>query len=293
MSPRHAELSSLLALPAEQRLEPLSRLALELVDARASGLDGEPGLVSGVVDALVVLLESGAGETRARVVVGEALGLLGDPRLRTPEQPDYWASVDMDGYTLRVGRYPVTNQEWRRWVEGGGYDRDELWTADGLAWRDSGAPRWADFARDPSHRPLLIPNQPVIGVTWFEAMAYARGAGARLPERAERSQIVRGSGKRPYPWGEPFGSGNANTREEVVGRPCAVGLFRGDQTPDGVFDLAGNVAEWNQDEVGDKRIFHPGSWRQPSMAAWAKALALRAPDSRADDLGLRLVSDPR
>ena len=84
MSPRHAELSSLLALPAEQRLEPLSRLALELVDARAPGVELEPGLVTGVKDALVVLLESGAGETRARVAMGEALGLLGDPRGGAP-----------------------------------------------------------------------------------------------------------------------------------------------------------------------------------------------------------------
>jgi formylglycine-generating enzyme required for sulfatase activity len=135
------------------------------------------------------------------------------------------------------------------------------------------------------------PNQPVVGVNWFEAMAYATTFGARLPYRLERSQIVRGEARRPYPWGEPFGTGRANTREEVVNRTSAVGLFRGDVTPEGVYDLAGNVGEWTLDGTGDKRVYHPGSWRQPSMAAWAKALAIRPPDGRGDDLGFRLVAD--
>lgn len=291
MGPLHAELSAILAMPAEDRLEPLTRLALSLVEARARGESIDEALLIGVTDALLSSFETDVGEPKVRVALGEALGLLGDPRLRLPEQPDYWADVDVDGYGLRVGRHPVTNWEWRQWVDGGGYQRDDIWSAEGLAWRDSGAPRWTDGARDPANASLLIPNQPVVGVTWFEADAFARAHGARLPERLERSQIVRGAGKRPYPWGEPFGAGNANTREEVVGRPSAVGLFRGDMTPEGIFDLAGNVAEWNQDEVGDKRVYHPGSWRQPSMASWAKALALRAPDTQADDLGLRLVTD--
>ncbi len=291
MAPQHVELSTLLALPAEARLEPLTRMAATLVAARAGGEPLEDDQVAAVTDALVALLESGVGDPADRVALGEALGALGDPRLSTPNQPAYWATTELDGYRLRVARFPVTSWEWRRWIDQGGYDRDEHWTPDGLAWRNSGAQRWAEYAQDAEVQGMLLPNQPVIGVNWFEAIAYARSFGARLPERAERSEIVRGSGKRPYPWGEPFGMGNANTREEVLSRPCAVGLFRADCTPEGIFDLAGNVAEWNQDEVGDKRIYHPGSWRQPSMAAWAKALALRAPDARGDDLGLRLVTD--
>lgn len=287
----HAELSALLAMPAAGRLEPLTKLAVELVAGRSRGDQLDPGLVGSVTEALVALLESGAGEPRARVALGDALGQLGDPRLRTPDQADYWARVDLDGYALRVGRYAVTNWEWRLWLAQGGYDRAESWTEDGLAWRASGAPGWATLSGTSEMQDLLCPNQPVVGVNWYEAMAYARSFGARLPERLERSAIVRGLGKRPYPWGEPFGTGNANTREEVTGRPSAVGLFRGDVTPEGIYDLAGNVAEWNLDEVGDKRVYHPGSWRQPSMAAWAKALALRSPDSRADDLGFRLVVD--
>lgn len=287
----NTELSALLALPAESRLEPLTRLATAMVAARAHDQSVDPGFQGAVAEALTALLESGAGDGRTRLVLGEALGHLGDPRLRLPDQPDYWALVDMDGYSLRIARYPVTVWEWRRWVEAGNYQRDEWWDEAGRAWRDSGAQLWPDMARDPDLRPFLVPNQPVVGVTWHEAMAYARSFRARLPERAERSHVVRGQERRPYPWGEPFGTGRANTREEVMGRPCAVGLYRLDRTPEGVFDLAGNVGEWTVDEVGDKRVYHPGSWRQPSMASWAKALALRAPGSRSDDLGFRLAAD--
>jgi formylglycine-generating enzyme required for sulfatase activity len=140
-------------------------------------------------------------------------------------------------------------------------------------------------------RSLIIPNQPVVGVSWYEAMAYASAHGARLIEFDERVRITRGAGKRPYPWGAPFGQANANTREEVLGKPSAIGVFPSDRTPEGVNDLAGNVGEWTVDVVGDRRVIHPGSWEQPSMAAWAKALHIVSPAARAVDLGFRLVRD--
>ena len=130
-------------------------------------------------------------------------------------------------------------------------------------------------------------------------------ANARLPRVDERVWVVRGTERRPYPWGAPFGEGNANTREEVLGRPCAVGLYVRDCTPDGVSDLAGNVGEWTADsrEVSPEEavgapnddgkhiefFIHPGSWNEPSMAAWAKALSMAPPSARWTGLGFRLV----
>lgn len=276
-----SDLSALLALPPERRLAPLMERgeALQKVDGQ------DPALAAALAD----LVDAGVGDTRERVRLGDVLGALGDPRLRRPADDDYWATVSLDGYTLQVGRFLVTNAEWRAFLDAGGYSDDAAWSDEGRAWRDSGARRWPDYLDNPAFADLLGPNQPAVGVTWYEAIAYATAHGARLLERVERSQIVRGTGKRPYPWGEPFGMGNANTREEVIGRTTAVGLYIHDATPEGITDLAGNAAEWNLDEVGGNRVIHPGSWRQPSMASWAKALALRPPDSRADDLGFRLA----
>lgn len=286
---READLHIILALSTEAMVEPLTRFAGELVACIAAGEPVDPETVALAVTALVVAIEAGAGEGRDRMALGVCLGHLGDPRLRVPADQDYWATVALDNETLRIGRFPVTNQEWMAFVRSGRYADNANWSAEGRAWRDSGPVRWEDIIQQSPDPDLLVPNQPVVRVTWHEAMAYATSAGARLPDRDERCQIVRGASKRPYPWGEPFGDGNANTREEVLGQPSAVGLYLGDCTPDGVWDLAGNVAEWTLDEVGDKRVLHPGSWKQPSMASWAKALALRPPDFRSEDLGFRLA----
>lgn len=292
MTPQ-TDLTTLLTMNAEDRLAPLIGLAVDLAQRIDAGEAVDAEQVKATVAALVELLEDGVGDGPARLELGVALGWLGDPRLHTPSEPEYWATVELDGLPLEVARFPATVAEWRRWVNSGGYDDPRNWSEEGLAWRESGDSSWAQLASNPDNAPFLVPNQPVIGVNWHEAMAYARAHDARLPEHAERRQVVRGHERRPYPWGEPFGYGNANTREEVLGRPCAVGLYRMDCTPEGIFDLAGNVAEWANDSLGDKRVISPGSWRQPSMAAWAKAIDHRLPDFRGTDLGFRLVRDPR
>lgn len=277
-------LRALASLPTEARLDGLVALA------------SEPRLATGegradVISALVGVVESGEGDPRRRLLVGEALGKLGDPRLRRPADPDYWIAIQSDLGGLLLGRHLVTNAEYAQWAGAGGYTDRSAWTEEGLAWLDATPDPWPVHAKDAASAPFTVANQPVVGVTLHEATAYATAHGARLPRSDERVWVCRGKEKRPYPWGSPFGEGNANTREEVLGRPCAVGLYVKDRTPDGVTDLAGNVAEWMADDVGGQRLVHPGAWDQPSMAAWAKALALHAADARWAGLGFRLARD--
>ena len=120
-------------------------------------------------------------------------------------------------------------------------------------------------------------------------MAYATSLGARLPSVTERLLIVRGIEKRPYPWGEPFGSNNANTREEVVSVPALWGSF--EQT---VRPMASGISQEmlangsmrsvssasTTPDLGSKTLWLPGPTR-----------ALGDPDYRGDDLGFRLVRD--
>jgi iron(II)-dependent oxidoreductase len=199
--------------------------------------------------------------------------------------------VLVDEHRLAVGRNLVTVDEVVGFFANGGYTNDALWSERGRAWRDTRRTLWTDLADLADSAPLVIPNQPAIGVTWYEACAYARANGARLLTMDERLQIMRGVDNRPYPWGQPFGSGNANTREEAVGKPVAIGLFRTDCTPDGIWDMAGNVAEWTSDEANEECVIHPGSWNSPSMCAWAKARALVPPKTRSADLGFRLAQE--
>ncbi len=283
---RPGEVESLLQLEPADRLEPLTELGRGLLSDDASAEDRGK-----VIGALIAVIESGEGNPLARMAAGEVLGALGDTRLRDPSAADYWTEFDVDGHRIAVGRQLVTVSEISRFFAGGGYEDDSLWSEAGRHWRDTRRTLWSDLAAEPDSAPLVVPNQPAIGVTWFEALAYAKASGARLLHLDERLFVMRGSANRPYPWGQPFGYGNANTSEEGLGKPCAVGLYTRDCTPEGVYDLAGNVAEWTMDEADDEVIVHPGSWNQPSMSAWAKARALVPQKTRSADLGFRLARD--
>ena len=285
------------------RIQALNALALPRFAGEVAALTEELGAASlcgalpeaarkAFVSRLVELVESDEGQVRARLACGELLGMLGDVRLHVPSEDAYWARLELQsGDAISFGRFPVTNQEYRAWVASGGYDDKAAWSADGLAWLSSVDDAWPTLDERGDAGQMLVANQPVVGVSWFEADAYARAMNARLPRWYERVWAVRGSENRPYPWGDPFGVGNSNTKEEVLGRPCAVGLYGADQTPEGVRDLAGNVGEWTADSDGNEYLLHPGSWDQPSLAAWAKALTTEPPTSRWAALGFRLVSD--
>lgn len=287
---RLTQLDALERLSGAERAAAIAEFGREVLQA-----DAAPALPDDarrrLVGALLGAVESGDGASRDRLSIGAALAALGDPRLRSPSDPAYWARVESDEGQFLLGTYMVTNREYRAFVDAGGYARAELWDEQGLAWLRTTKLTWPTLAERPESRDFVVDNQPVVGVTWHEAMAYARWANARLPSFEERLGVVRGREKRPYPWGSPFGEGNANTSEEVLSRPCAVGLYVRDRSPEGVYDLAGNVAEWCGDGVIDQKWVHPGAWDQPSMAAWAKARVLQAPTEWSAGLGFRVARD--
>lgn len=275
------------SLPPAERVSRVVEIGREFLENGANGASAD--VARALIGQVATLLDEPAGTGRERLALGEILGKLGDPRIKRPADAGYWVSVPSDTGTVTIGRFPVTNAEYREWCGSGGYGDRAAWSEQGWAWLERTDDPWPERADAEGSEPFVIANQPVVGVTWWEAEAYANAHGARLPRADERVWVIRGRERRPYPWGSPFGTGNANTREEVLGRPCAVGIYLRDRTPEGVSDLAGNVAEWTADTVGGDRLIHPGAWDQPSMAAWAKALAIEAPDSRWAGIGFRLA----
>jgi formylglycine-generating enzyme required for sulfatase activity/energy-coupling factor transporter ATP-binding protein EcfA2 len=137
---------------------------------------------------------------------------------------------------FEIARYPVTNLQYRRFVEAKGYDRREFWGDEGWSWRigtyDSKATekRGEDWLakRPPEKRSEPYswhdmkrnnPLAPVVGVCWFEAEAYCNwlahelGKPIRLPTEEEWERAARHTDGREYPWGETFDRNRLNSAE--------------------------------------------------------------------------------
>jgi iron(II)-dependent oxidoreductase len=162
---------------------------------------------------------------------------------------------------FEIDAAPVTNQRYLDFMRAGGYRRRELWTEEGWAWRTaSGAVspahwrlqgrRWWQrfFGR---HRPI-DPLAPVLHVSWFEAAAFARWAGRRLPTEAEWEKAAawdadRGR-SRLFPWGdEPPTERHANLDRRHL-QPVPVGSYPAGRSFFGCEQMIGDVWEWTQSD---------------------------------------------
>jgi formylglycine-generating enzyme required for sulfatase activity len=188
-------------------------------------------------------------------------------------EPDYDESPVREVHleTFQIGRYPVTVEEYRRFVEEGEGTRPREW-----------------------EEQLLHPNRPVVRVTWYQAAAWCAWAGGRLPTEAEWERAARGSGGRRYPWGnEPPDPSRVNYHETKVRAPTPVGLFPRGATPEGIQDLAGNVDEWVADwyGTGTTRSVRGGSWVTESRYLRASDRRWFVPEVRGSNIGFRCARD--
>jgi hypothetical protein len=228
--------------------------------------------------ALGVIADEIAVKDRFRL--GMVLGLVGDPRLGDPRDPAWqgqgFVLVPAGRYAwqegqreikepFRIGRYPVTNGQYGIFIADGGYREARWWSTDGWAWREAGSvdlpPYWQDSRFNTA-------NQPVVGVSFWEADAFCRWAGGRLPREREWEAAARGPQGYEYPWGGKWEDGICNSDAAGLGVTSPVGLFpRSAQVPLGLEDLAGNCWEWCDDfyaegkrEVGSSRVLRGGAF---------------------------------
>jgi iron(II)-dependent oxidoreductase len=191
-----------------------------------------------------------------------------------------------------IARAPVTQAQLAAFVDDGGYRRREWWSAAGWAWRERVAAKQPVYwRRDPAgwwRRDFdrwvpLEPYRPAIHVGWYEAEAYCRWAGRRLPTEAEWEAAASGSAsdgrKRRFPWGndEPTPD-RANLDGTALGCVGVAAHAAGD-SPGGARQMIGNVWEWTADDFqpypgfvtdpykkysapwfGDHKVLRGGAW---------------------------------
>jgi iron(II)-dependent oxidoreductase len=225
---------------------------------------------------------------------------------------------------FRLDLHPTTNGQYERFVNEGGYERREFWSEEGWGWREREG--WSHplyWLRDGSgwrerlmfEETGLRAEHPVTGVSWFEAEAYARFAGKRLPTEAEWEKAAswdESAGvKRRYAWGDSAPSAELCNSGLSFWGTTAAGSFPSGASAYGCQDMTGNVWEWTStpfdafpgfepfpypeySEVwfdGDHRVLKGGSWATDASVLRASFRNFFRRHFRIAFAGIRLAAD--
>jgi formylglycine-generating enzyme required for sulfatase activity len=205
------------------------------------GVLGETRILNGMEMVYVPAGEFLMGSTQEQVDrVTESCVAGCDREWFAAEYPQH--AVTLDGFW--IGKYEVTNAQYRAFMEAGGYTHEEWWSEEGWAWLQRAKRKQPSFW---TKAPWNGADYPVVGVTWWEADAFARWVGMRLPTEAEWEKAARGTDGREWPWGNDWDAARTNSAESALERTTLVGLYPAGASPYGALDMAGNVSEWCSD----------------------------------------------
>ena len=125
--------------------------------------------------------------------------LYGEKRVREVIDHDYWLDT-----------YPVTNEKYRAFILADGYGSQAYWSTEGWKWKTRKNVTSPEYWND---RKWNKADHPVVGVSFYEAEAYAKWARKRLPTEREWEKAARGEDGREYPWGDEFDKDRCNSEE--------------------------------------------------------------------------------
>lgn len=227
-----------------ERLLQLERYGVVTVDPRPWG--GQPNFEAVYMKAIQAI-------DRDYALVPEGFVSLPQTISDEPGAPE----VDVETEPFLIARHCVTNLQYQKFVDSGAYGELEFWPKD--IWpclvgfrdlTDQAAPR---FWRNARHD-RRFSDHPVVGISYYEALAYARWAGCRLPTEAEwqmaASWRIRSAAHilRRFPWGDALDKNRCNIWMSGVGHTLPVNACESGAAPNGALQLIGNVWEWTSSD---------------------------------------------
>lgn len=201
-------------------------------------------------------------------------------------------TVELKGFY--IDQFELTNRKYKEFVDAARY----------LSPRDpyEGKYSWKDNFPPPGQEDL-----PVTYVSWYDADAYCKWAGKRLPTESEWEKAARGTDGRQWPWGNVFNEVACNTKYLGTGEIQSVGKRPDDRSPYAVYDMCGNVSEWTsswyqpypgstlqRESYGEiSRITRGGSWVMPYIPYSRAAYRANSykPEYKHRGIGFRCVKD--
>jgi len=231
-------------------------------------------------------------------------------------------AIDLPAF--KIDKLLTTNEEYAHFISEGGYEKREFWSNEGWEWRErenwTCPLYWRSENETWRMRTMFEDNvwepwHPVMGVSWYEAEAYARFMRKRLPtesewEKASSWDPIRNLKSR-FAWGDAEPDTSLCNFHEHFGGTTAVGSFPNGASAYGVLDMTGNVWEWTSDSFagfpgfryfpypeysetwfdGDHRVLKGGSWatRAPLLRTSFRNFFRR--HFRIAFAGIRLASD--
>jgi hypothetical protein len=248
-----------------------------------------------LADSMAIFTLQGAQQVpvETRIEVADALGRAGDPRL-SPQVDNF---IKLPGTHVSLGKYPVTVEEYQRFIDARGYEQSKYWSNQG--WSEKSRSEW--ISPNEWEQQLEHPNCPVVSVSWYEAEAYClwlsdqQGREIRLPTEVDWNSAAT-SPNGEYPWGssEPNQELANFANDEGtpnVGHPTPVGIYPLGNGPLGHRDLAGNVWEWSADGHEDDkyRVLRGGSWGLYGGDVRSAVRSGDEPGLRGSGVGFRLA----
>lgn len=207
-----------------------------------------------------------------------------------------------------ISQYPITNAQYDKFIQANGYTNQAWWTEQGWEVRKQEGRTTSRYWYDPNWNK---PDHPVVGITWFEAVAFCRwlsfetSENIMLPTEQQWQRAAQGDDGRTFPWGELWDASKCNNyvnnrRTTSITPIMSVMQYPKGASPYGVLDMSGNVWEWCltsfEEEESDVhrnveyRVARGGAWRNNYVGYFRVASRCGLfPDISDGDVGFRCV----